>query len=68
MSRNDETLMGGAARARGEVGSDECLVLLASFMRVRDRKARAEIVKFAQRCADFEPGGIVSFGLETPRD
>ncbi|WP_456666462.1 hypothetical protein [Bradyrhizobium sp. USDA 3240] len=60
--------MEDAARAKGEVHSDECLALLASFMRVRDRKARAEIVKFAQRCAYFESGGIVSFGLETPRD
>ena len=68
MSRNDGNLVGGAARARDEVSSDECLVFLASFMRVRDRKARAEIVKFAQRCADFKSGGIVSFGLETPRD
>ncbi|PDT69815.1 hypothetical protein CO675_38165 [Bradyrhizobium sp. C9] len=68
MSRGDKTLMSGAARARHEVSSDECLVLLASFMRVRDRKARAEIVKLAQRCADFESGGIVSFGLGTPRD
>ena len=68
MSRNDGNLVGGAARARDEVSSDECLVLLASFMRVRDRKARAEIVKFAQRYADFKSGGIVSFGLETPRD
>jgi hypothetical protein len=43
------------------------LMLLATFLKVRDRKTRAEIVKFAQRCADFEPGGIVSFGLESQR-
>lgn len=68
MSKDDAALVEDAARAKDGVHSDECLVLLASFMRVRDRKARDEIVKFAQRCAYFGSGGIVSFGLETPRD
>ncbi|QOZ32343.1 hypothetical protein [Bradyrhizobium sp. CCBAU 53421] len=69
MSKDDAALTeDAAARATSDVHSDECLALLASFMRGRDRKARAEIVRFAQRCAYFEPGGIVSFGFEATRD
>jgi hypothetical protein len=50
------------------VYTDECLALLANFMKVRDRKARAEIIKFAERCAYFDPGGIVDFGRESERN
>lgn len=50
------------------VYTDECLALLANFMKVTDRKARAEIIKFAERCAYFDPGGIVDFGRESERN
>jgi len=46
---------------RDDIYSDECLLLLATFMKVKDRKARAEIIKFAARCAHFDRGGIVTF-------
>ncbi|UPK38264.1 hypothetical protein IVB18_14030 [Bradyrhizobium sp. 186] len=43
-------------------------MLLATFMKVRDRKARAEIVKFAERCSHFDRGGVVAFGQNARRD
>ena len=42
---------------------DEAIRLVAAFMRVRDRKARAEIIKLAEQCAAVDPGeSIVRFG------
>jgi len=35
---------------------DESLRLVAAFMKVKDEKARSEIIKLAERCAQFEPG------------
>lgn len=35
---------------------DESLRLVAAFMKVKDEKARSEIIKLAERCAQCEPG------------
>ena len=51
-------------KARDDQKSDECIALLMAFMQISDRKSRAEVVKFAERCAQFGSGGIVSFGNE----
>ena len=41
---------------------DDAIRLVAAFMRVGDRKARAEIIKLAEQCAAFDPGeSIVRF-------
>jgi hypothetical protein len=34
---------------------DESLRLVAAFMKVKDEKARSEIIKLAERSAQFEP-------------
>jgi hypothetical protein len=45
-----------------DVYTDECLGLLSLFMKIKDRKARAEIIRFAERCVYFDGGGVVDFG------
>ena len=58
-------LMSELMEQKDDVHTDECLALLGSFMKVKDRKARAEIIKLAERCAYFDAGGIVVFGQES---
>lgn len=47
--------------------TDDCLRLLDVFVRVRDRKSRAQIIKFAQRFSFFDDIGMLHFNsLEQP--
>lgn len=49
--------------------SNDCASLFAAFVQVRDRKARAEIIKLAERCSFFDDIGIVQFSnVENPRE
>jgi hypothetical protein len=41
---------------------EECAILIETFMKVKDRKARSKILRLAGQCAYFDGGGIISFG------
>ena len=47
---------------RDDVFSDECLGLLSVFIKVSDRKARSEIIRFAERCVHFDSKSLIIFG------
>ena len=44
-----------------DVSADECLALLACFIKVKDRKARAAILRLAERYAHFDQIGVAAF-------
>lgn len=50
-----------AASAESDVSADECLALLACFIKVKDRKARAAILRLAERYAHFDQIGVAAF-------
>ncbi|WP_194458752.1 hypothetical protein [Bradyrhizobium sp. CCBAU 53421] len=54
----------GKLEQRDDVYTDECLLLLATFIKVKDRKSRAEIIRFAERFAFFDHG-IVAFDVNS---
>ena len=54
--------------AQPDISADECLALLARFIKVKDRKARAAIIDLADRHAHFDQGGVVAFNRDLRRN
>ncbi len=64
----DGQLSRGGVGGRAEISADECLALLACFIKVKDRKARAAILHLAERYAHCDQVGVVSFGSDLRRN
>jgi hypothetical protein len=65
---NEHSAMGRMKTDSG-ILTDDCLCLLAVFVRVKDPKSRLKIIKFAQRFTLFDDIGMMNFNdAESPSE
>jgi len=53
---------------RSNVRTEECLRLMAAFVALKDRKARATLVKLAEEYAAFESDSLLTFVTDRKND